>query len=231
MEQLKYGLLHGELVHIDNVEKGLACDCLCPHCAGRLIAKKGEHRAKHFAHYTVADCNHGTETALHLLAKSIIAQTRKVFVPYIPKNERDFTNKGKVVSFQTAEIEKQLSDNIRGDVVLYSGETFLNVEIKVTHEVDEKKMIELFNLGIPTIEIDLSDVGLDFTPATIEQCICSGEHTQLINSPKCKGIYAQRILGAWKRIHRNEWVVVAMIALSFLGVWVHDLMQIVALFV
>ena len=206
MEELKYGLLDGNLVHIDDVEKGLACDCLCPHCKGRLIAKKGEKRAKHFAHYKVADCNHGTETALHLMAKNIIGQTRKVFVPFIPKTACDYSKGGKVLTFEKAVVEKQLSDTVRGDVVLYNGESFLNIEVNVTHKVDPNKVIELFNLGIPTIEIDFSDIKSDFTSEAISQRIISGEHTRLINSPKNKEIFAIRILGEFKQVHEGRWV-------------------------
>lgn len=162
MEKLEYGLLDGKLVHINEVEKGLVCNCLCPHCKSQLVAKKGEHNKQHFAHYKLADCNHGTETALHLMAKSIIEQTGKIFVPYIPRNEYDFDKCGKVYVFEKAVLEKQLSDSVRGDVVLYTEKGYLNVEIKVTHEVDIKKRIELFNFGIPTIEVDLSDIKTSF---------------------------------------------------------------------
>lgn len=204
MEELKYGLLDGKLVHIDDVEKGLVCNCLCPHCEGRLIAKKGEYRAKHFAHYKIADCNHGSETALHLMAKSIIEKSSKVFVPYIPKTEYDFSRDGKVFEFDRAVLEQQLSNDIRADVVLYSGNNILNVEIKVTHKIDTNKAIELFNLGIPTIEIDLSDIKDRFTEELVGQRIFSGEKTQLIYSPKCKEIYAKRMLGEWKQTIYNS---------------------------
>ena len=108
MEELKYGLQGDRLVHIDEVEKGLACNCLCPHCKSQLIAKKGEHRVKHFAHYKLADCDHGTETALHLMAKDIIEKTRTVFVPFVPKTEYDLSTNGRVMTFERAVIEKQL---------------------------------------------------------------------------------------------------------------------------
>ena len=91
MRELEYGLLGDKLVHIDDVEQGLACNCICPHCKSQLVAKKGNQKINHFAHYNLADCNRGGETALHTLAKNIIAQTRKVFVPYVPKTEYDIT--------------------------------------------------------------------------------------------------------------------------------------------
>lgn len=97
MENLQYGLRGNELIHIDNVEKGLACNCVCPHCRTQLVAKKGEHNVKHFAHYNLNDCNHGIETALHLMAKDIIARHLKLFVPYLPDSEYDLSKDGMIL--------------------------------------------------------------------------------------------------------------------------------------
>lgn len=206
MEELKYGLLDNKLVHINDVERGLGCNCVCPNCKAQLVARKGNVRAKHFAHYRLADCNRGTETALHLMAKEIVAKSCKVFVPYVPQTEYDFSTHGKLMVFESAILEKQLSDTVRGDVVLYTGMRFLNVEIKVTHEVDSRKLIELFNLGIPTIEVDLSDLNSDFTPELIEERLFGGASTHLIFSPKNKEIFAKRILGEWKKVYNSAYV-------------------------
>lgn len=206
MEHLKYGLLNENLVHIGDVSKGLSCNCLCPHCNAQLIARKGPKKAHHFAHYKLSDCNHGTETALHIMAKNIVAKSRRVFVPYVPQDIYGSAAGGKVCTFENAVIEKQLSDTIRGDVLLFSGERLLNVEIKVTHEIDWKKAIDLFNLGIPTIEIDLSDLKLNFTPDIIEQRLLTGEFTTLTFSPKNKEIFAKLILGEWKKVHNYRYV-------------------------
>ena len=55
MEELKYGLLGDKLVHINDVERGLACNCLCPHCKGQLIAKKGGKSYFHFYNGLISD--------------------------------------------------------------------------------------------------------------------------------------------------------------------------------
>lgn len=206
MEKLKYGLCDDGLIHINDVDSGLACNCVCPHCKSKLVAKKGSERVPHFAHYKIVDCNHGGETALHLMAKRIVQQTRKVYVPLVPKSEYDFSKRGIVLEFEKAVVEEKLSDTVRGDVVLYQGNKALNVEIKVSHEVDLKKCIELFNLGIPTIEVDLSGIKPNFTSAMIEEMLISGEKTKLIASPKNKGIYAKSILGEWKKVYNAKYV-------------------------
>lgn len=206
MEYLKYGLLNGDIIHINDVPSGLACNCLCPNCKSQLIARKGQKKPYHFAHYKLADCNHGTESALHLMAKNIIAQTKKLFVPYVPKDVYDSSNMGEIVVFESSTLEKQISDTVRSDVLLYTGNTFLNVEIKVTHEVDMKKRVELFNLGIPTIEINLSDIKSDFTSKIIEERLINGKYTELIFSPKAKDIFSMLVLGEWKTVYNNDYV-------------------------
>jgi ssDNA-binding Zn-finger/Zn-ribbon topoisomerase 1 len=205
MENLKYGLQENKLVHIDDVEKGLACNCICPHCHAPLVAKKGEHNVKHFAHYNLNDCEHGTETALHLMAKNIILQTRKIFVPDAPKTEYDLSKRGKVMMFDKAELEQQLSDTVRGDIVLYRDTSFLNVEIRVTHKIDTNKAIELFNLRIPTIEIDLSCIKDNFSEDLVKKLILSGEKTTLVYYPKCAEICAQWMIGEWKQFKSNRY--------------------------
>lgn len=206
MEYLKYGLLNGELVHINEVASGLECNCICPFCKSQLIARKGQKKTYHFAHYRLADCNRGTETALHIMAKNLVAQTKELWVPFIPQNIYDDSETGKVVCFENAEIEKQLSDTIRSDVLLYNGDRALNVEIKVTHEVDSHKQIELFNLGFSTIEVDFSDLKFSFSPELILQRLINGSHTKLLFSPKSKDVFAKRMLGEWKKVYDYSYV-------------------------
>ena len=138
------------------------------------------------------------------MAKNIVAETLKVFVPYVPKTEYDFSNQGKVITFEKVELEKALSSSIRGDIILYSGSSYLNIEIKVTHDVDLEKTIELFNFGIPTIEVDLSDIKSDFTPDVIAERLLTAAHIRLIHSPKTKEYFARRILGEWKKTCNNS---------------------------
>lgn len=50
-------LCDGKLIDIEDVkdtEEGVIYTC--PMCGARVIAKKGEDRAHHFAHYRVEDC-------------------------------------------------------------------------------------------------------------------------------------------------------------------------------
>jgi hypothetical protein len=59
----------GKLVNIKQVESGIKCNCICPACQESLVAKKGEIRKYHFAHFSGKNCKHAIESMLHHLAK------------------------------------------------------------------------------------------------------------------------------------------------------------------
>ena len=67
---------NGNFVHIDKVVNGLACDCFCPSCKERLVAKnRGTKRIHHFAHASGVGCDEAYETMLHQLAKYRVQET------------------------------------------------------------------------------------------------------------------------------------------------------------
>lgn len=59
----------GEIVSIDDVERGLRCGCHCPSCEARLVARKGEENAHNFAHIAGSkqDCTYSFETSIRLM--------------------------------------------------------------------------------------------------------------------------------------------------------------------
>lgn len=79
---LPYGIApDGTLRPISAVNRGLTCDCRCPGCGRRLVAKKGTEVAHHFAHEADAECTSGYETVAHLLAKQIITESGWIDTP------------------------------------------------------------------------------------------------------------------------------------------------------
>jgi competence CoiA-like predicted nuclease len=47
---------------IDEVTRGLSCECTCPSCGEAVIARQGEVREWHFAHASTLECSTGAET-------------------------------------------------------------------------------------------------------------------------------------------------------------------------
>lgn len=158
MRYLQFALRNNELISIIDVPSGLECGCVCPECGATLVAKKGNRRMRHFSHYQTADCEKGIETALHILGKQIIERTKRLFVPSIPSVEKSV---GKVTEYDEAVEENKIDGIIKPDVQLrarmdlWGAGRVVNVEIKVSHAVDEAKKYKLLDIGIPTIEMGL----------------------------------------------------------------------------
>ena len=67
--QLEYGLRGDKVIFVSeltDLERGKACNCICPVCRKQLVAKLGPHNQWHFAH-DGAECNlvAAQQTALH----------------------------------------------------------------------------------------------------------------------------------------------------------------------
>ncbi|MDO6444602.1 competence protein CoiA family protein [Colwellia sp. 1_MG-2023] len=167
--ELHYGIKDGRVVHVESVINGLDCGCSCPHCDSQLIAKKGNVRVHHFAHYNAVDCEHGSETAIHLLAKQIIAERKVVQLPATslkqmtldtnvhPHHVNEFIPT-KLEMFESVE-EEPTMEGYRPDLTAlgFDGE-WLDIEIKVTHEVDDFKATAQIERRRNMLEINLSQV-------------------------------------------------------------------------
>lgn len=68
---------------VDQVERGLACNCTCPLCKAPLIANKGERRLKvwHFSHRANTQCSGALESSLHLAVKAIFEKHKRLMIP------------------------------------------------------------------------------------------------------------------------------------------------------
>lgn len=158
---LIYALKNNQIVSIDDVESGLKCDCLCPACGNKLIAKKGNRVMHHFAHYSETNCEYGYETSLHLAAKDILSKAKKMMLPPVrmppqySHREDSLLQEAKEITIENVFLEKRFQGFIP-DIVVCSGGKQLFVEIFVTHKIDEAKKKKLEDANISTIEIDLS---------------------------------------------------------------------------
>ena len=72
----------GELRYIDDVERGEACNCVCPdpRCGQTLIARKGTKRAHHFAHKR-GTCEWAVEYVVSAVAESIVREAGALVFP------------------------------------------------------------------------------------------------------------------------------------------------------
>ncbi len=148
-----YGLKNGEIVSIEQVESGLNCDCFCPACNGRLIARKGVEKQHHFAHYKSEDCGKGIETILHKLSKEIISKSKTFTTPALKFSDSDITIFEETeIQIDNVKLEHRLGDIIP-DIIIESKGKELLVEITVTHELCFPKTRTIAEKGFATIEI------------------------------------------------------------------------------
>jgi len=167
MLKMTYALQNGVLKHISEVENGLKCQCICPSCKSRLVARQGKRKKAHFAHYNSEECNAGYETSIHLLAKEILLNEKRIRVPKVemPCNGND--NRGLISEPKDIELEKVALEERLGsiipDVLVESRGKKLIVEIFVTHKVDEEKQLTVQQMGISALEIDLSRIHTEIT--------------------------------------------------------------------
>jgi hypothetical protein len=164
-----YGLKNGRLTHVEEVDRGIACGCVCVACKSPLVARKGKVRKHHFAHHVSTACDGGPETALHLLAKELFQEMETVKLPpylfsktgTLSKSGDLYTYrpdkvpaKGGVVTIDSVSVEVR-DDGFVPDIVLSSRGRQLIVEIAVTSAVDRRKLRRLRKRGLPAIEIQL----------------------------------------------------------------------------
>lgn len=157
----------GRMRSVDEVARGLACECVCPCCGEQVLARQGEVREWHFAHASGAECEAGAEGALHRAAKQVLLESGGMTIPArrvsaaatLPDGRKataDAERPEAWVAFVSAEAEKAIG-GIRPDITTMIGNWMLFVEIAVTHFVDAEKAQLIDALGVPTLEIDLAD--------------------------------------------------------------------------
>ncbi|NGP75148.1 hypothetical protein G3570_00775 [Balneolaceae bacterium YR4-1] len=206
--KLPFGLKGDKICHISNVTNGLSCGCECPNCGKKLVAKNnGTEKAHHFAHYHSKECKGSLETAIHVMAKQVIKTELEI---YTPKYERaislvdddNMQHQGKSTHIRPAKLKLDRVDTevskegYRPDVVAYVKGKALNIEIKVTHEVDEKKRKIIKSVQEPMLEIDLSNL-TEETLLDLEKFECevnrNVNNRYWINNPKGDLIFKRRL--------------------------------------
>jgi hypothetical protein len=200
-----YGLRNGVLTHIDDVSRGLACECVCPACDAKLVARKGQQRIPHFAHARGEQCSYGLETGLHLAAKEILNEKREIVLPPVLLRSNCFSKSTKLAEEKRYKLDEVILEKKIGkiipDVIGYVQEHPVLIEICVTHPVDFKKLCRIKDLGYSAIEIDLSNISRNLSRSELEYLIIEpGSHKKWIHN-----VFAERkeqsILESGKKFH------------------------------
>lgn len=158
---LKYGLeKHSKkLLHVDSAKNGLKCECVCPSCGDKLVAKnKGtKDKENHFSHYTVVENRNCLMTQLHLIAQDFFLKSKTFLIP-----EVSFEYKGAVLSYaalntsvNNAELEVRLGRYF-ADTFLCTDHSEIAIEVCVTHENEDDKTAYYRQSKISSIEYDFS---------------------------------------------------------------------------
>ena len=152
--QIPFGLREGQLLGIEEVSSGLACNCICPQCRSKLIARKGKENRHHFAHYQNTVCEGALESALHLKAKAVIAEAQMLMLPavYLHRQETPFYSP-QLTSFTVVEVETYFQ-GFKPDLILTKGNKHLIVEIVVSHKVDTRKLLKIRRSNTPVMAIN-----------------------------------------------------------------------------
>ncbi|MCO6490741.1 MAG: hypothetical protein J5I98_20155 [Phaeodactylibacter sp.] len=151
---IPFGLRGLELLSIEEVPRGLACDCLCPACGAPLVAKKGARQAHHFAHYRGSACADALETSLHLKAKEVFQRVRQIAAPPVFLHRQTVPIfEAQLLRFERVRLEQRLG-RVVPDIILEAGGKRLLVEINVSHPSGIEKVRQLKKQGLSAIEID-----------------------------------------------------------------------------
>jgi hypothetical protein len=147
--KIPFGLApDGRMVSVDEVFRGLNCECVCAQCGASLVAAKGEIIRHHFRHHSPSStCTYGPETALHQYAKQVICEQMRLGLP-----------DGDLGPILSAKPEVMIGgvNGVKPDVVVEFQKEVVAVEIYVKHRVPRDKIDKYANQELAAIEIDLS---------------------------------------------------------------------------
>lgn len=185
--KLPYAYKDGKLVTIDDVEKGLACNCYCPNCKSKLLARQGDIREHHFSHYKNEDCGWKGESIIHKLSKDIISKHKFIKVPRLL-----WQMKPEIVIYDEMYIPidkirlEHKIDKIIPDILINSKGKELIIELKVSHGIDRDKYLKIKKINIPTIEVDVRELINQLFKQKDYYLTNSEFEDALINNPKNK---------------------------------------------
>lgn len=179
----------GKLVHIDSVSNGILCNCICPNCKERLIARHGdirEHGFAHQSHKRKANLKMCYEVTLFKLAEQILINSKLI---YTPSYYRIFNEKKYVFERVSLNYDYRRRDNQPNLMCETKSGVKLLIELKCSNNIMYENEIDLNN--ILRIRINLQGQTLD----SLERFLLeSYDNREWINNP----IYFENILETYK---------------------------------
>lgn len=161
---------NGQLITIENAMRGLACHCTCACCGEPVVARKGLIREHHFSHHSNKEsCFIHRESLLHLYAKEVIRNHLGLQLPPIPGTWPESEDQTSWWDFERVD-EEVPQQGFQPDLVAHlKGGSQLFIEIAVTSFIGEEKQERIKNIGIDTVEIDLSELLFNKQPIPSEE--------------------------------------------------------------
>jgi hypothetical protein len=219
---------NGRMVHIDEAANGLACDCVCLKCGGKLVGRHGDVRQHHFSHYLAIDGVGCTETALHKAAKEIIQQEKRLALPH--QLEGMGLQLGDEVCFESVSLEHRLGSGEAGSEIVADaygrGSVDMVIEIAVHHRTGQDKAEKIRRLGLPAVEIDLANAvsSLWDWEALRHAVLVDPYRRHWIHLPEPEPVAEQKILTAsappiWEFNIRGARVVARKLPFGNFAVW------------
>lgn len=145
-------------MHVAYVKQGSDCECVCPKCAGALVAAKGEINTEHFRHHDLSDCEGAAEFALRAKIMELLQSNLQITLPA----SLDPTN-----SHSEALVE-ETTVTIDAIKEVSSSDQFPRFKIHTSDHVEEATITVVVNLGKkapkdtnddrPYIEINLAEL-------------------------------------------------------------------------
>ena len=196
--KIPFGMKDGQMVGVDAVLSGLACECVCPACHGRLQARKGEIRVHYFAHDQLSDCTSSLETSIHRMAKQIIEEEKRLMLPQLivaargvdPRGfkveETEVVTEAKRQILTKVVLEQGLTD-IRPDIVGHHNGKQILIEVCVTHPVGKAKKKKIRDRNLAAIEIDLSGVNYSISESELRELVVNSvKNKKWLSLPSAK---------------------------------------------
>lgn len=194
--QILYGIRGSELVHIDDAARGQACNCTCPLCGRNLIARKGEVLTHFFAHEAdEVDCNPSPESLVHSYAKQQLSKLKHLVLPGFEVNSLYQSHDGEVhelfwrhiptycLEVKAAEVESRRYDGVVPDVLYFTERGWVALEVYYRHAVPKEKVDRLTeDLGLTTLEINVSDLPTNASAAAIECALTQSLRWKWLNN-------------------------------------------------